>query len=88
MSEDTSPPRRADRILLLEVALGLLLLGLFVVLYLIPAESSFAERRWWSGPLLAAFFFGVLLLDAWRRKRRNRDALREVLRDHDRGGAV
>lgn len=84
--EEVLPPRPTDRTLLVEVVLGLVLLALFVILYLIPAESAFAVRRWWSAPVLVGLFFVILALDARRRKQRNRTALREALRRSDASG--
>lgn len=60
----------ADLSLLLEVALGLLLLGLFIAFYLVPAEEGTAGWPWWRTPILVGLFFGVLALEARRRKRK------------------
>ncbi len=55
-----------DPILLVEVGLVLLLIGLFVILYLVPAGEGTLVPQWWVWPLLAALFFGILLLERWR----------------------
>jgi hypothetical protein len=66
----TTPRSTTDPILLVEAGLALLLFGLFIALYLVPAEDGVAGTRWWAAPLLAALFFGILGLEGWRRKRR------------------
>lgn len=68
-----------DLSLLLEVALVLLLFGLFIAFYLVPAEEGTVGRPWWGTPLLVALFFGVLGLDARRRKRRAKSGLSNAL---------
>lgn len=80
MSEDPKPATRADPVLLLEVGLVLLLLGLFIALYWVPSSDETFVADWWVFPLLGALFFGILLLEGWRRRRGNRSALREALR--------
>jgi type VI protein secretion system component VasK len=91
MSEDPKPATRADPVLLLEVGLVLLLLGLFIALYWVPSGDASFVADWWVFPLLGGLFFGILLLEGWRRWRGNRAALRDVLReahrDHDHPGA-
>ena len=76
-----SSERRSDPLLLWEAGLVLLLLVLFIVLFLLPAARQPFRPHWFSGPLLAAGLFGVLLLDRRRRNRRDREALRDVLDD-------
>jgi hypothetical protein len=71
----------ADRILLLEAVLALLLFALFVMLYVVPAGDSALEPEWWTWPLLAGLFFGILLLEQWRRKRRAKGGLSNALPD-------
>lgn len=56
--------------LIVEVALILLLLGLFIAFYLVPAEGGTIGGPWWRTPLLVGLFFGVLALEARRRKRK------------------
>ena len=68
-----TPPRSgSDPILLVEAVLVLVLFALFIVLYFVPAGGGMLEPRWWAWPLLALLFFGILLLDHWRRKRHAR----------------
>lgn len=77
-------PRRATRtdpVLLLEVALGLTMIALFVWLFWIPASQGPFVPRWWAGWLLAGMFFGIVGLDAWRRRRRRSLELRETLEE-------
>ena len=71
----------ADRILLLEAVLALLLFALFVMLYVVPAGDATLEPRWWAWPVLAVLFFGILLLDQWRRKRRAGSGLSNAVPD-------
>lgn len=61
-----------DPILLVEAGLVLLLFGLFVVLYIVPAGEGTLVPKWWAAPLLGANFFGILFLERWRRKRREK----------------
>ena len=67
--------QRPDPVLLLEAVLVLALFVLFLVLYLVPAGSGALIPAWWAWPLLATVFFGILLLERWRRKRRDRSEL-------------
>ena len=69
----------ADRILLLEALLALLLFALFMLLYFVPAGEATFEPAWWAWPVLAGLFFGILLLDQWRRKRRAKSGLSNAL---------
>lgn len=67
--------RRGDPILMVEVVLVLALFVLFLVLYLVPAGSGALVPAWWAWPVLAVVFFGILVLERWRRKRRDRAEL-------------
>lgn len=75
-----------DLLLLLEVALVLLLLGLFVAFYLVPAEEGTVGRPWWRTPVVVGLFFLVLGLERRRRKRRARSGLSNALADVRAGG--
>jgi hypothetical protein len=75
------PREHADRVLLLEVVLALLLFGLFIGLYFVPAGGTTFRPQWWAWPVMAALFFGILLLDRWRRKRRRRTGLSNAIPD-------
>jgi hypothetical protein len=60
----------ADRLLVVEVALVLLLFALAVGLYIIPAEQPAAFLPdWWAGIVLAILFFSIVVLHALRRRR-------------------
>lgn len=67
--------RRGDPILMIEVALVIALFVLFLLLYLVPAGSGVLVPAWWAWPVLAVVFFGILVLERWRRKRRDRAEL-------------
>ena len=75
----TRPDSGVDRILLLEAALALLLFALFMALYFVPAGEATFQPAWWAWPVLAGLFFGILLLDQWRRKRRAKSGLSNAL---------
>ena len=72
-----------DPILLLEAVLALLLFALFVMLYFVPAGTARFQPAWWAWPVLAGLFFGILLLDQWRRKRRGKSGLSNALPEED-----
>ena len=78
-----NPPRRTDRILLLEALLALVLVALFMVLYFVPASDPPFEPEWWAWPVLGGLFFGILLLDQWRRKRRGKSGLSNALPERE-----
>jgi hypothetical protein len=90
MDESREPRQKTDRILLLEVGLGLLLFGLAIYLYWIPAAREPFLPRWWSLPLLAGLFFGILWLNRMRRKRRavvrRQEAVDDVAREAEERG--
>jgi membrane protein implicated in regulation of membrane protease activity len=74
MSSESRGPRGTDPLLLVEAALVLILFALFVFLFLLPAGRPPFVPRWWTWLLVGSAFFGVVGLDAWRRKRgRRRD---------------
>ena len=75
------PRGPTDRILVLEALLALLLVALFLGLYFVPAGEPMFEPEWWAWPVLGGLFFGILLLDQWRRKRRARSGLSNALPD-------
>jgi peptidoglycan/LPS O-acetylase OafA/YrhL len=77
------PRSGADRILLLEALLTLVLVALFMVLYFVPASDPTFEPEWWAWPVLAGLFFGILALDRWRRKRRGRMGLSNALPEQE-----
>lgn len=72
-----------DALLLVEVLLALLLFGLGVSLFLIPAASPDASPPWWIGILLAVLFFAVVFLETIRRRRAGNAALLEPAPDED-----
>ena len=78
-----SPRRGVDRILLLEALLALLLVALFLLLYFVPAGEPTFEPVWWAWPVLAGLFFGILLLDRWRRKRHGKLGLSNALPERE-----
>ena len=69
MRKTTRAPRGSNPLLLVEAALALLLFGLFVYLYLLPAARPPFDPAWWTWPLLGVLFFTLVGLDAWRRKK-------------------
>lgn len=73
--------RPTDWTLLLEIGLGLLLIGLSIVFFWRPAAMGLESSRWWHGVLLGALFFGIIGLHRWRRGRSSHAALRETIRD-------
>jgi hypothetical protein len=81
MNDAGKPRGRTDRWMLLEVGLGLLLFGLAIYLYWIPAAREPFIPRWWSLPVLAGLFFGILWLHRWRRRSRTEDQLHEAVRE-------
>jgi hypothetical protein len=81
MVDNENPRSGLDRILLIEIGLGLLLFALTVALFLIPAAREPFLPRWWSWPVLASLFFGIVALDHWRRRQGRNAELREVVRE-------
>jgi peptidoglycan/LPS O-acetylase OafA/YrhL len=75
----TSPRSGSDPILILEALLALVLFGLFMMLYFLPAGGATFEPEWWAWPVLVGLFFGILALDRWRRKRRAKSGLSNAL---------
>lgn len=73
---------RNDPVLLLEAGLIVLLIGLFIFLYILPSAESLADVPWWAPILLGGLLFAVLLIDAWRRRRRYRRSINEMLEHH------
>jgi hypothetical protein len=80
-----NPGRRADPLLLWEAGLALVLAVLFILLFLLPAAREPFHPHWFSGPLLAAGLFGLLVLDRRRKRRRDQEELREVLDEAESG---
>ena len=76
--KDPLPPLRSDPLLLWETGLVLVLLALFIVLFLLPASRQPFRPHWFAGPILAIGLFGVLFLDRWRRRGRNRRIIRQL----------
>jgi hypothetical protein len=72
--------RPTDTLLLLEAGLVLLFIGLFLVLYFVPAGAGTLLPQWWAWPVLAGLFFGILLLERARRKRRESARMSSALR--------
>lgn len=90
---DARPPREAgvspaprpgsrDPILVLEVVLALVVFVCLIVFLWVPAQRAPFVPVWWGWPVTGAALFGLLLLDAWRRRRQNRRALRQSLDQH------
>jgi hypothetical protein len=77
--------RRPDPLLLWEAGLFLVLVVLFLVLFFRPAAEQPFHPYWFSGPLLAAGLFGLLYLDRRRKRKREREELREVLDEAESG---
>jgi hypothetical protein len=78
-------PRRSpgtDMVLLLEAGLVVLLLVLFLLLYVVPTQTRLRGVPWWSPVVLGALSLGILLLDAWRRKRRSRQEMKKMMEEH------
>jgi peptidoglycan/LPS O-acetylase OafA/YrhL len=76
------PQRRNDPVLLIEACLALLLLALFIALYVFPTQTGATRISWWTPVVLGGFALGLLLLDGWRRKRRHRREVQEMMEDH------
>jgi hypothetical protein len=81
MRDDERPRRPLNRLLLVEIGIGLLLFGLAIYLYWIPAARAPFVPRWWSLPVLAGLFFGLLVVDRWRRRRGDVEARRAAVRE-------
>lgn len=79
-------PRRSrtDPIVVLEAALVVLLLAVFILLYVVPTETRLEGVPWWSPVVLVGLFLTVIGVDAVRRKRRGRRMLDEMFEDHGR----
>jgi protein-S-isoprenylcysteine O-methyltransferase Ste14 len=73
-----SGARGADWILAAEVGMVLVLFALAVFLFWLPAESQTSNPSWWTWILFAILFFGVLLLDVYRRRTRTRSEIRNL----------
>lgn len=80
-------PRGTDPLLLVEAALALLLFALFVFLFLVPAARPPFDPEWWTWPLVGTVFFGLLGVDALRRKR-GRSRERAAARPGSRAGST
>jgi hypothetical protein len=80
-----SSGHRTDPLLLWEAGLALVLVALFILLFLLPAARQPFHPHWYAAPLLAAGLFGLLVLDRRRKRRREREALREVLDEAESG---
>lgn len=73
------PAAPADRLLLIEVVLVLLLIAFAIGLFLIPVAQPQFLPDWWAGILLAILFFAVVVIDTLRRRGRAGAALHGVL---------
>jgi hypothetical protein len=67
---ETPTPRGYDPVLLLEALLVLVLIGLSIYFYIVPAGEGRLFPDWWTWPILGVLFFGILFIERWRRKRR------------------
>lgn len=81
---DDSPSWKLEPLLLIEVGLALLLFGLAVALFFVPAAQPSFVPYWWAWILLAGLFFGIVGLETYRRRHRSREELRRVMDDADR----
>ncbi|CAN5655255.1 hypothetical protein BH23GEM6_BH23GEM6_12130 [soil metagenome] len=81
MFDEQSGRNGMDRFLVLEIALGLLLFGLAIYLYWIPAARVPFVPRWWSFPVLGGIFFSIVWLDHLRRRQRSTRKLKDAVRD-------
>ena len=70
-----------DPVLLVEVALALILIALFVFLYVIPTETRLSGVRWWAPLALGGLLFSLLALDARRRRRRSHRVVQRMIED-------
>lgn len=71
-----------DPVLLVEAGLLVLLIGLFIFLYIVPTERQMDGVSWWAPVLLGGLSLTVLLLDRWRRRRKYRRSMGEVIEQH------
>jgi len=78
---DGHPGPTRDRATLIEVVLVLALIALGLLLYWRPALEGALAPRWWHWVVLGSLFFATVGFHSWRRNRRNRLALRQVIRD-------
>lgn len=78
-------PRRtagyADRYLVAEVALVILLFAFAVGFFLIPAAEPPFAPSWWEGILLAFLFFAIVIVDTMRRRRGSKVELHRMLEE-------
>ncbi len=81
MNDTREPKRRSERFMMLELVLGVLLFALAIFLYWIPAAREPFIPRWWSLPVLAGLFFGLLWLHRWRRQNRTMEARQEAVQE-------
>lgn len=82
-----SPRRRgSDPIVLIEAALILLFLILFLFLYVLHSKERLGDVPWWAPVILGAVALAALLLDNWRRRRRYRREIEDLMEAQS-GGA-
>jgi hypothetical protein len=82
MPRDHPRSPTSDPLLLLEAGLVVLLFILFVLLYVVPTQTRLQGLPWWSPVILGGLSLGILLLDAWRRKRRGRREMKQMIDEH------
>lgn len=78
----SDPSSGADRFLLAEAVLAIILFGVAVGFFIIPAASPDFVPGWWVGFLIAILFFAIVLIETFRRHARGREELRRAL-DHE-----
>lgn len=83
MNEPGGPRRQLDIALFLEIGLGVLLLALALFLFWIPASRAPFVPQWWSVPLLAGLFFGIIALHRWRKREDRRETLHRTVREDE-----
>lgn len=85
MATEPSPP--VDRLLLVEVVLGIVLGALAVYYFIVPAGSAEFVPSWWVGFVLAILFFSIVIMETFRRRTRSRAEMHRALdgasRDRD-----
>lgn len=84
MPSDPSSP--IDRMLLIEVVLGIVLGALAVYFYIVPAGSAEFSPPWWVGFVLAILFFSIVIMETFRRRTLSRAEMHRALDDSVREG--
>src|SRR5688500_6002991 len=74
-------PRQTNRWLLVEIGMVLAFLVLAIFLYWRPAADRVLNPQWWHGLALVGFFFAIMAVHMFRRRKESRRALKTVLDD-------